>query len=110
MPPAVVKAHVWIIPPASDGADASAEAAHIDWYIAVGGAIVAQFAIEVPSPTFDTACRGQGTRVIATVLTPLLKPLTATGTLLWAVLSVPSSPKALLPQHLTPPDVVKAHV
>src|SRR5205823_610845 len=43
-------------------------------------------------------------------LTPLLKPLTSTGTLLSTVLLLPSCPAWLLPQHLTPPAVVRAHV
>ena len=43
-------------------------------------------------------------------MTPELRPDTLTGTLLWAVVPSPSCPAEFLPQHLTPPLLVTAHV
>src|SRR3972149_744339 len=43
-------------------------------------------------------------------LTPLARPETSTGTLLSVVVPLPSWPKPLKPQHLTPPPLVSAQV
>ena len=41
---------------------------------------------------------------------PLPRPLTSTGTELFVLVSSPSCPEELLPQHLTAPDSVRAQV
>jgi hypothetical protein len=43
-----------------------------------------------------------------TDVTPLVRPVTCTGTGLLVVELFPSSPSSLLPQHWTPPEVVTA--
>src|SRR3954469_7136252 len=43
-------------------------------------------------------------------VTPLVMPLTSTGVMRLFVVPSPSSATTLLPQHLTPPLVVSAHV
>ena len=43
-------------------------------------------------------------------ITPLASPLTATGVGLLVVLPLPSWPSKLLPQHCTPPPLVRAQV
>ena len=42
--------------------------------------------------------------------TPLVRPVTSTGTSDWVLVPLPSWPLRLLPQHLTPPLVVRAQV
>jgi hypothetical protein len=42
--------------------------------------------------------------------TPEVRPATFTGVRLLVVVPSPSCPAELLPQHLTPPEVVSAHV
>src|SRR5438874_53966 len=44
------------------------------------------------------------------MVTPLLSPLTSTGTLLSVVVPFPSSPAPFCPQHLTAPPLVTAQV
>src|SRR5450830_575015 len=46
----------------------------------------------------------------ATAVTPLDRPLTATGARRCVVVPSPSCPKLLLPQHHTPPPLVSAQV
>src|SRR3990170_3387966 len=46
----------------------------------------------------------------AIAATPLARPATPTGTLLSVVVPFPSWPPPLLPQHLTPPPLVRAQV
>src|SRR5262249_62436368 len=46
----------------------------------------------------------------AIALTPLVSPETSTGVCRWVVVPSPSWPKSFEPQHLTPPEAVRAQV
>ena len=69
---------------------------------------------EVPQPQHLTPPAARAAQVwlspAAIAVTPLVRPVTSTGTLDWVVVPLPSWPLRLLPQHLMPPVVVRAQV
>ena len=68
---------------------------------------VPELAVVVEAPALDAAAAGQRRSVqplpAAIAVTPLVRPVTSTGTLLSVVVPFPSWPPAFQPQHRTPP-------
>ena len=95
------------------GGHAAAQADDVDRRRTVDGGAVAEVPEAVGAPALDPTRASERAAAVtppAIAFTPLLRPTTSTGARPSVAVPSPSWPRSAMPQHLTPPAVVSAHV